>query len=207
MVSLYPGANEEKRWTVADVDKLIGEHARIGIYTIGDFGAYYCTFYTISAFLVQKNRMSQAEQSRLFIKGLSSDLWHKIFTRLSIKEPDHDPDNFWPLEDVRKAGEYVLNRMNPPVLPMGGGISSNPSFSSGLMVGGNNTSENVMKKEELAGMFERFTQQLVSALTAKNSNELTFSNNGNSSFKRNCHFCSSVSHLLPACNIVEQEMY
>ena len=56
--------------------------------------------------------MSQAEQSRLFIKGLSTDFWHKIFTRLSIKEPDHDPDDFWPLEDVRKAGEYVLNGTN-----------------------------------------------------------------------------------------------
>ena len=41
VVSLYPGANEEKRWTVADMDKLIRECARMGIYTIGDFGAYY----------------------------------------------------------------------------------------------------------------------------------------------------------------------
>ena len=79
--------------------------------------------------------MSQAEQSRPFIKGLSTDLWHKIFTRLSIKEPDHDPNGFWPLEDVRKSGEYRLNGMNPPVLLMGMGISSNPSFSSGLTVG------------------------------------------------------------------------
>ena len=47
--------------------------------------------------------------------------------------------------------------MNPPVLPMGVGISSNPSFSSGLTVGVNNALENVMKKEELVGMFEKFT--------------------------------------------------
>ena len=98
----------------------------------------------------------------------------------------------------------MLNGMNPPVLLMGMGISSNPSFSSGLMVGSNNVSENVMKREELAGMCEKFTQQLVSTLAAKNSNEPSFSNNGNSSFKRNCHFCGSVSHLLLACNIVEQ---
>ena len=111
----------------------------------------------MSTFLAQKNRMSQAEQSRLFIKGLSTDLWHKIFTRLSIKEPDHDPNDFWPLEDVRKAGEYVLNRMNLPVLPMGMGISSNPSFSNGLTAGSNNVLENMVKKEELAGMFEKFT--------------------------------------------------
>ena len=157
MVSLYPGENEEKRWTLADSDKLIREHARMGIYMIGGFGAYYRTFYAINAFLLQKNRMSQAEQLRLFIKGLSTDLWHKIFTRLSIKEPDHDPNDFWLLEDVRKAGEYVLNGTNLPVLPMGVGISSNPSFSSGLAAGANNVSENVVKKEELAGMFEKFT--------------------------------------------------
>ena len=80
VVSLYPGANEEKRWTLTDVDKLIREHAGMGIYMIGNFGDYYHAFYMISTFLVQKNRMSQAEQLRLFIKGLSTDLWHKIFT-------------------------------------------------------------------------------------------------------------------------------
>ena len=31
VVSLYPGANQEKRWTLAHVDKLIGERARMGI--------------------------------------------------------------------------------------------------------------------------------------------------------------------------------
>ena len=98
----------------------------------------------------------------------------------------------------------MLNGMNPPVLLMGVGISSNPSFSSGLTVGANNASENVVKKEELAGMFEKLTQQLVSMLAAKNSNESFSSNNGGSSFERNCHFCGSVSHLLLACNIVEQ---
>ena len=64
----------------------------------------------------------------------------------------------------------MLNGTNLPVLPMGMGISSNSSFSSGLMAGSNNVLENVVKREELAGMFEKFTQQLVSALAAKNSN-------------------------------------
>src|SRR6202790_4911900 len=30
VVSLYPGASEEKRWSIADLDKVIGERARIG---------------------------------------------------------------------------------------------------------------------------------------------------------------------------------
>ena len=94
---LISGADKEKRWFLADLDKLIGQRTRIGSYTIGDFGAYYRAFYTISTFLTLKNQLSAAEQSRLFIQGLSADLLHQIFTRLLIKEPDHDPDDFWPL--------------------------------------------------------------------------------------------------------------
>jgi hypothetical protein len=73
-ISLYPGVNEEKRWSFADLDNVIGERARIGIHMIEDFRAYYRVFYTISAFLAQKNRLSLVEQSRLFIKGLSEEL-------------------------------------------------------------------------------------------------------------------------------------
>ena len=62
-------------------------------------------------------------------------------------------------------------------------------------------SSDLMKKEELAGMFKKFTQQLVSILVAKSSNESFSSNNGSSSFKKNC---SSGLPLLPGCNIVKQ---
>ena len=73
VISLYPGVNEEKRCSFADLDKVIGERARIGIHTIGDFRAYYRAFYTISVFLARKDWLSPAEQSRLFIRGLGED--------------------------------------------------------------------------------------------------------------------------------------
>ena len=38
VVSLYLGANEGKRWTIGDVDKLIRERARMGIYTMEILG-------------------------------------------------------------------------------------------------------------------------------------------------------------------------
>ena len=66
VVGLYLGTNEDKRWTMKDLDKLIGERAWIGIYNLGDFGMYYQAFYTVSTFLLQKGRISPAEQSRLF---------------------------------------------------------------------------------------------------------------------------------------------
>ena len=61
VISLYLGVNEEKRWSFADLDKVTGERVRIGIHTIGDFGAYYRVFYTISTFLARKDQLSPAE--------------------------------------------------------------------------------------------------------------------------------------------------
>jgi hypothetical protein len=61
VTTLYPGVDEEKRWTIADMDKLVGERARIGIHNNDDFAAYYRTFYMIT-FLKEKGRMSGACQ-------------------------------------------------------------------------------------------------------------------------------------------------
>jgi hypothetical protein len=51
---LYPGASEERRWSMADVDTLIGERLRIGIMTMQDLGQYFRTYYTITEFLKSK---------------------------------------------------------------------------------------------------------------------------------------------------------
>ncbi|THH09349.1 hypothetical protein EW146_g8707 [Bondarzewia mesenterica] len=34
---LYPGAEEDRKWSIADMDKLIGEHSKIGILSINHF--------------------------------------------------------------------------------------------------------------------------------------------------------------------------
>jgi hypothetical protein len=64
---LYPGSEEERKWSIADMDKLVGEQLRIGIYDINELSSYYLSFYTITKFLIDKNRLSNAEQSRAFI--------------------------------------------------------------------------------------------------------------------------------------------
>ena len=132
-------------------------------------------FYTIGAFLIRKDRLSEVEQSRLFIRGLSGELWQKIFTRLSIKEPDHDPDDYWPLEDIRKAGEYVLNGTNPPILLSGTALAHQSSVTNGANASGPTGLENVVKKEDLAGIMEKFTQQIASILNVKTQNSGNYS--------------------------------
>jgi hypothetical protein len=135
---------------------------------------------------------------------------------MSVRDPDHDPDDYWPLEDVRKAGEYVLNGTNPPILPNGGIAIRHTSNAAGTSQG-REALERTMKQEDLAGILEKFMQQIVNVLSTKNtssgpSNYQPASNfpsrggfsGGFADGKRACHFCGLEFHLLSNCDKVDK---
>jgi hypothetical protein len=72
---LYPGSESERKWTIADMDKLVGEQLWMGILNVTDLGNYYQMFYSITKFLLTKNRILEAEQSRAFVREFQPDLW------------------------------------------------------------------------------------------------------------------------------------
>jgi hypothetical protein len=37
---LYPGSESERKWTIADMDKLVGEQLQMGILDVSDLGNY-----------------------------------------------------------------------------------------------------------------------------------------------------------------------
>ena len=39
--ALYPGSDGERKWSVADMDKLVGKRMHIGIISLRDLGEYY----------------------------------------------------------------------------------------------------------------------------------------------------------------------
>jgi hypothetical protein len=51
---LYPRSESKRKWTIADMDKLVGEQLRMGILNVSDLGNYYQVFYTIIQFLLTK---------------------------------------------------------------------------------------------------------------------------------------------------------
>ncbi|THH15830.1 hypothetical protein EW146_g4710 [Bondarzewia mesenterica] len=72
---LYPGAEEDRKWSITDMDKLIRERSRIGILSIGDLDEYHCQFLNITTFLIAKKCLSVSEQSRAFAQGFHPKLW------------------------------------------------------------------------------------------------------------------------------------
>jgi hypothetical protein len=125
---LYPGSEDERKWSISDMDKLVGEQLRVGIYDASELGIYYRAFFAITQFLRTKNRISEAEQSRAFVRGFQPDLWNKIARRLELKFPDQYPDDPYPLSDIHAAAQFVLHGTTPAVFHLRDGTSA-PSAS------------------------------------------------------------------------------
>ena len=64
---LYPGPEEDNKWSIADMDKLIGEQLCLGILNTTDLGVYYRSFYAITQFLKTQGCLSNHKQSRAFL--------------------------------------------------------------------------------------------------------------------------------------------
>jgi len=78
VLTLYPGAMEDHKWSMADLDQLLGSTSHMGIMNSDEYTKYYHKFFTITQFLIGKSRLSELEQSRLFQQGFQPSLWAKI---------------------------------------------------------------------------------------------------------------------------------
>ena len=75
---LYLGLDAKRHWLIGDMEKLVGEASRVGISSLADLGKYHREFIAMTTFLIAKNCISTAEQSRAFTCGFSQKLWTKV---------------------------------------------------------------------------------------------------------------------------------
>ncbi|KAF9816817.1 hypothetical protein IEO21_03897 [Rhodonia placenta] len=107
--ALYPGADDTRKWSLADMDQLIGERARIGIHNAADLGCYYRDFMAITKHLIAQNRLSPIEQSRAFLRGFQPALLTRLETRLHLKHPDHYADDPYTMAEIHAAATFILH--------------------------------------------------------------------------------------------------
>ena len=192
---LYPGAEDERMWSISDMDKLVGEQLRLGIHTATKLGTYYRAFFTITQFLRQKNRLSEAEQSRAFVRGIQSDLWARIQRRLELKFPDHYPDDPYPLESIHEAAKFVLHGTSPIPVQL---RDSTPSTSQNV------ASSPVVKTEDITTILDKFASVLLKALTPQVAQQPARrpSNGPQGERSNNCNFCGNAQHYMRDCDLV-----
>jgi hypothetical protein len=176
------------------MDKLVREQLWMGILDVSDLGNYYQVFYTITQFLLTKNHISEAEQSRAFIRGFQPDLWRRISHRLEIKLPDHDPDDFYPLFEINEAAKHVLHGTSQNSFLQNSVTSPAPPTQPASLY---------VKVEDLSTLFEQMAQSFLKVLTLQKSmtNHASSSTNAQATMldPLSCAFCGQTGHFIAQC--------
>lgn len=152
--SLYPGS-ESSHWSLADLEQLVGERARIGVHNLADLASYYREFLVVSKSLVTKGRLSSIEQSRIFVKGFQSAFLARIRSRLEIKHPDHLPDEPYTFDAIFDAAKFLLH-----------GTSIKPSVSITAPTASNHSTVLALPSTPSANTLTVSTLPLIPSMTA-----------------------------------------
>jgi hypothetical protein len=194
---LYPGSEDDRIWTISDMDKVVGKQLCIGIFDANNLGMYYWSFFNITHFLRTKNRISEAEQSRAFIHGFEPTLWTRIARHLELKHPDHYPDDPYPLDDMHEAARPVLagtstlpNQATPTQNTSQSTLTSAPSPSAHV------------KQEDLALIFDKFAATIIGALAGTKGNGPPHAGTGLHHEQIEaliCIFCGLTGHFIGDC--------
>jgi hypothetical protein len=211
---LYPGSEDDRKFSISDMDKLVGEQLRIGIHDSNDLGVYYRAFYNITSFLLAKNRISEAEQSRAFVRGFQHVLWIRITHRLELKFPHHYPDDPYPLDDIHDAAKFVLAGSTPSNVSSST-LSSKTSHSTSQHPSHPSTSTPVptisssapqIKQEDLTAILDKFANTIITAITASSSTSTPRTNSPPRSQALDnfvCIFCGHSGHFISECLVCQ----
>ncbi|OBZ79587.1 hypothetical protein A0H81_01077 [Grifola frondosa] len=165
-------------------------------------------FFKITEFLRSRQRLSTSEIARTFYKPFTPTLWQSVHSRLQLKYPDHNPDDFWPLRHILDAAHYVLHgtRVDAPAQ----GTPAAATTSTALPPG-------TIKTEDFTSLIETVTRTIAQAFAT--SANMAFANaqpqtlrvsniaNANpNTTSGGCHYCGEFGHVIGGCPKVQEDI-
>ena len=208
----YPGSSDDI-FTIHHLDALIGERARLGIQNATELGDFHLQFRTISKYLIDKSRMSQAEQTRGFLRTLQPELENKVRQRLQIMQPQHNPQDPYELKDLYEAAGYCLLSSAPA-----GSLSairgatplSPPSPPVNIKTELQNEVQSAIKSA-MAEMTEMFKSAFAAQAQFSGGGQASPSHTCAPTMTRppldqssKCNFCGEAGHFMRKCEVVNE---
>ena len=92
------------QYSLSDMDALIGERLRLGIYCVNDLADFHTQFLATTKWLIDRQQLCDLEQRRSYIRAFPPS----ILTRLQIKLPNHHPHIPHKVSDIYEAALFVL---------------------------------------------------------------------------------------------------
>ena len=209
MHKLYLGSSEEV-FTINHIDTLIGKQTWIGIHNTMDLGKFYREFKMISQYLIDRNRMSQAEQTRGFFRAVGNDLKDKIKNRLQIVWPQHKPQDPYELSDLYDAACYAIHNSNDASIPKSVTNDSPVHIKAKLQQEVQSAIRSAMS--EMTEMFKtvfaaqaQFAGRQANHAQARAPAMAQPQNDANPRDK--CNFCGGIGHFMRKCKIMSEYMW
>ncbi|KAJ7254442.1 hypothetical protein C8J57DRAFT_1437199 [Mycena rebaudengoi] len=199
VLKLYAGNDEERRFELADLDAIIGQYSRVGILSMDDLTTFYRQFLRITTYLIQKNRLSAAEQSRSFLRAMQPPAFAlEVKQRLQIKKPDVHPADPYALADIYAAAEFVL----------AGSGSTLALASHSTPAASTSTPATIEVKPDpgIAALVSTMAK-LIEVLATQKTSDSNFNVNGNNGGQKRtrpdgCGYCSDLNHFINDCELV-----
>ncbi|KAJ7660652.1 hypothetical protein DFH06DRAFT_1268967 [Mycena polygramma] len=195
VLKLYPGNDTDRKYSLADLDSLVGQYARVGILSKGDYSEFYRQFIVITKYLIQRQRLSLTEQSRAFRRAIAPpNLWERVERRLQVKKPDVHPEDPYDIADLNEAVEFALaTTSNSPVSSATSQVSASQSMPD-------------VKAEPITALLESMNG-LIKVLTAQQqSRPPPNPNPPRNRDDMSCSYCSENGHFIIRCPHVEEDI-
>ncbi|KAJ3535613.1 hypothetical protein NMY22_g6405 [Coprinellus aureogranulatus] len=109
LVSRTPGADEDHRYTRADLAELVDTYRGMSTLSMEDFGRLWTRFFAISEFLQSHGRLSEGERSNKLLECLPSPHRARVKSQHRRQYPRHHAEDPLPLKEVYDAIMFVLS--------------------------------------------------------------------------------------------------
>ncbi|KAJ2911443.1 hypothetical protein MD484_g8971, partial [Candolleomyces efflorescens] len=122
-----PGAGEDRRYTVADLDDLAVTYRVKTMRTRAQFNEYWRKFYLIASYLFDQGVISKKDKSEKLLSGLPDGLQRRVRAQLRIQFPTHHPNDPYELKNIYEAVTFILTAFDTEI---------NNEFDD-ILIGGN----------------------------------------------------------------------
>jgi hypothetical protein len=154
IMEYYPEASDGFRYSLQDLELLIGKHQHLGISSVNDLADYHLHFTAITSWLIEKQQLGDLEQRRAYIQAFRPQLLSVIINRLRLEKPDHHPNIPYRVTEVFVATRFILQ-----------GIPSSDFTSTATSIPKSpNPTDNVLKIDSLIPFLANVTKSVVKAL-------------------------------------------
>lgn len=202
----YPLAADKSRYTMTDLEQLIGNRLRIGIFTPTDLADYTRMFRTITKLLKDNKLISDTEIQRLYVRGFQQHFWLQILTRLQIANPALTAAPLYDVEEVRKAANWLLEASGYGGIPAAPLTAPAPYPMAPSAAAAAPPSVTVAPEIKLEEQFAKLESRLVSAFANAMDRIRPASSTSQSQSRPStgpCAFCGQA-HFIRECDVVEE---